>query len=288
VRIRTAIAALSVLPLSVASVAAGSADSDPCRVDDTRTVVTTDAQGNESAVPVEFCVSNLYATCDKAVDPAVKVVDPLAAVSLSEVAPTGSFTEGDGCGAVDEPVFSATGFGGSQYQFAASGYANTGGNVDSLTFELHFLGPNGGYVGEDLQLDVKAAVDGVSLFGATVTPNAAGQDPVSSPNAARVTATPVVSSTGATVSVRFSITGIADLDERFANEAGSGEIYRKIDLAFSVPHTGQCQALPTNDTPRCAPSGFTGWVMGAVEIASGVTLNGEDADSVIVAGDQAA
>ncbi|MFT5563591.1 MAG: hypothetical protein ACI970_000304 [Myxococcota bacterium] len=73
-----------------------------------RTVAATDAEGNQSAVPVEFCGSNLYVTCDKAVDLAVKVVDALAAVTLREVAPTGSFTEGDGCGAVDEPVFSAT------------------------------------------------------------------------------------------------------------------------------------------------------------------------------------
>ncbi len=282
VRIRTAIAVAALLPTTLAF-APSTASTDECRTDDSRTV-----EVDGEAVAVEYCATVLYAQCSEALDPAGKVTDPTAAITLNETAPDTSFTAAGGCGAVDEPVFSATGFGGAAYQFAASGFAFEGGNVDSMTFELHFLGPNGGYAGQDLHLDVKAAIDGVSLFGATVTPDATGQNPTSSPNAARIVATPVVSSTGASVSVRFTVTGIADLDETFANAAGSGDVFRQIEFAFSVPHTGECTTLPTNNTPRCAPSGFTAWVMGATEVPSGVTLNGEDAETTIVAGVQGA
>lgn len=276
-RIRTAIAVAALLPASLAF-AVSPAEGEACRVDETRTVTVENADGTTTAVPVEYCETTIFAQCDGAVDPAGKVVNPTAAVKLSPPAPDVSFTAGGGCGTVDEPVFSAAGTGASPYQFAASGFADAG-SVDSVTFELHFLGPNLGYAGEPLYIDIEAEVDGTSLFGTKTTPDATGQNPSTSPAAQRVEVVPVVSDTGASVMVEFTVTG---LDELVAASIPGEQAFHGISFSFGVPHTGQCGTLPTNDTPRCVPSGFTGWVMGATEVPSGVTFNPAEPAAVTV------
>lgn len=213
---------------------------------------------------------SIYAHCDGTLDEAgaAKLHDPTARVELEPGAPDVSFTAGGGCGTVDEPVFSAAGTGGSPYQFSAGGFAEAG-DVDAITFELHFLGPNAGYAGQPLYLDVEAELDGVSLFGTKTSPDATGASPTTSAAAKRIEVVPEVSDSGASVKVEFTVTGIAEL---FGDRGDEASDFRGIQFSFGVPHTGACGTLPTNDTPRCVPSGFTGWVMGATEVPSGVTF----------------
>ena len=269
-RIRTAITIAALLPaaLAFAVTTEGDGTATTCRADqDGATVTVTHEDDTTSEVPVEYCEARIYAQCDGAVDPAGKVVDPTIAVEMTPDAPTVAFTEGGGCGTVDEPVFASQGIGDGTYQFATSGSAQAG-SLDSLTFEAHFLGPNAGYAGEDLHFDMRMTVDGVSLFGTVTSPDATGQNANTSPAFQRITVPATVSDSGASVGVQFTVTGIEDL----LPPAGPGA-YHSVSISFGPPHTGVCQALPTNDTPRCVPSGFSGWVMGATEVPSGVTFN---------------
>lgn len=276
-RIRTAIAVAALLPASLAFAVPASED-ETCRTAESRTVAVDNGDGTTSDVPVEYCEAQLYAQCDAALDPAGKVVDPNASIKMTDAAPTVSFTETGGCGTVDEPVFSAAGTGGSPYQFAASGFADAG-SVDALTFELHFLGPNLGYAGEPIYIDLEAEVNSVSLFGTKSSPDATGQNPTLSPAATRIEVVPVVSDSMASVKAEFTVTG---LDALFDAVAPGTEKFHQVSFSFGVPHTGECATLPTNDTPRCAPSGFTGWVMGATEVPSGVTFNPAEPAAVTI------
>lgn len=271
-RIRTAIAVAALLPASLAfAVAPVADDSSSCRVDPERTITVEAEDGSTSDVPVEYCETSIYAHCDSTLDSAGagKLHDPQATIKLEPGIPEVSFTEGGGCGAVDEPVFSAAGTGGSPYQFSAGGFAEAG-NVDSATFELHFLGPNLGYAGEPLYLDMEIEVDSTSLFGTKTSPDATGDNPQTSAAAQRIEVVPVVSESGASVMVEFTVTG---LDALFPVIGPDDQQFRSVQFSFGPPHTGECTTLPTNETPRCVPSGFTGWVMGASEIPSGVTFN---------------
>lgn len=283
-RIRTAIAVAALLPATLAfGVAADSdgADADAtstCRTDESRTMTVEAEDGTTSEVPVEYCEERIYANCDATLDPAGKVVDPLATVKMTADEPTVSFTEGGGCGTVDEPVFASQGIDDGMYQFATNGFA-AAGSVDSLTFEAHFLGPNGGYADQDLHFDVRMTVDGVSLFGTVTNPDATGQNEDTSPAFQRIVVPGTVSDSGASVGVQFTVTGIDGLLP--PAEPGT---FRTVSISFGPPHTGVCEALPTNDTPRCVPSGYAGWVMGATEVPSGVTFNPtEPADTTIPA-----
>lgn len=268
-RIRTAIATAALLPATLAFAVAsdhGEAPAEaPCRTDAERTVTVEDADGTTSEVPAEYCETALFAQCGDAVGG--KVIDPTAVVELAPEAPTTSFTAGGGCGTVDEPIFASQGIGDAMYQFATAGFA-AAGSVDSLSFEAHFLGPNAGYVGEDLHFDLRITVDGVSLFGTDTGPDATGQGSTTAPSFQRVVVPATVSDSMASVGAEFTVTGIDDL----LPPAAPGT-FRSVQVSFGPPHTGVCETLPTNDTPRCVPSGFTGWVLGATEVPSGVTFN---------------
>lgn len=280
-RIRTAIAVAALLPASLAfAVTPAQDDTSSCRIDSERTVTVDNEDGTTSEVPVEYCETSIYAHCDGTLDEAgaAKLHDPQATIKLEPGMPEVSFTEGGGCGTVDEPVFSAAGTGGSPYQFSAGGFAEAG-NVDSATFELHFLGPNLGYAGEPVYLDMEIEVDSTSLFGTKTSPDATGENPQTSAAARRVEVVPVVSDSGASVMVEFTVT---DLDDLFPVIGPDDQQFRTVQFSFGPPHTGECTTLPTNDTPRCAPSGFTGWVMGASEIPSGVTFNPAEPAAVTV------
>lgn len=278
-RVRTAIAVAALLPASLAF-AVQSADGASCRVDEERTVTVESEDGTTTQVPVEYCETSIYAHCDGTLDEAgaAKLHDPTAAIELTPGAPEVSFTAGGGCGTVDEPVFSAAGTGASPYQFSASGFAEAG-NVDAVTVELHFLGPNLGYAGQPVFLDMEIEVDATSLFGTRTSPDATGENPQTSAAAQRIEVVPVVSDSGASVMVAFTVTG---LDELFDVLGPDDQQFRSISFSFGPPHTGECTTLPTNDTPRCVPSGFTGWVMGASEVPSGVTFNPDEPAPVTV------
>lgn len=271
-RIRTAIAVAALLPASLAFAVAAEGD---CRTDEDRTTTVANEDGTTSEVPVEYCETTIYAQCS-ADAVGGKVVVPTESIKLTPDAPTESFTAGAGCGTVDEPVFASQSLGDGTYQFDAGGFA-AAGSVDSLTFEAHFLGPNLGYAGEDLHFDMRMTVDGVSLFGTVTSPDATGQNSNTSPAFKRITVPATVSDTGASVSVEFTVTGIDELLPPV--EPGA---YRSVAFSFGPPHTGACGTLPTNDTPRCVPSGFSGWVFGATEVPSGVTFNPAEAAATTV------
>lgn len=113
-----------------------------------------------------------------------------------------SVTTGAGCGKADEPFFGGT-RPGTPYQFTFEGPIS--GNVDTVTVTLHTtdLGPSR-TDDAPLTFDMRAVLDGQSLFGVTQNTSTTGTV-VSSPADTTFTVTP--KSTGATGAVReFSFT----------------------------------------------------------------------------------
>ena len=277
-RIRTAIAVAALLPASLAfAVAPASEDADACRTDDSRTVAVENEDGSVTDVPVEYCESVIWAQCDNAVDAegAGKLILPLDGVKMTADPLPGSFADGHGCGTVDEPVFGNTALGAGLYHYFLDGLFFEAGNVDTMTFEVHFLGPNVGYAGEEIATNLRMTIDGVSLFGTEDGLNVQGE-PFQAPKERTVTTTAVVSETGASSSLLITVTGIADfMAETFANEPGGGDVFRQVQVGMNFPTiaAAPCVATPTNGTERCAPFGPSPMVMGADEVPTGVTLN---------------
>jgi hypothetical protein len=279
VRIRTAIVTAALLPATLAFAVAGSdggpAAEESCRTDDSRTVTVEAEDGTASEVPVEYCEAVAFAQCDNAVDAdaAGKLILPTDGIELGPTAPAGSFQAGEGCGTVDEPVFGSTTHGASPYQYYLSGLLTDVGNVDTVTFEAHFLGPNLGYAGEEIDLEMRMTVDGVSLFGTEELLNVQGE-PFQAPRRREVRAVPTVSSTGASSSFLVTVTGLADFLSSFADEAGQGTAFRQVAVDLNFPHLQEpCVTTPTNGTDRCPPFGPSPMVMGATEVPTGVTFN---------------
>lgn len=277
-RIRTVIAVAALLPASLAfAVQPADEGATTCRVDETRTVSVEGEDGTTSEVPVEYCESIAWAQCDNAVDSggAGKLILPLDGIKLEQEPPPGSFQAGEGCGTVDEPVFGSTVLGPSPYHYFLDGFLLDAGNVDTLTFEVHFLGPNVGYAGQAVDTNLRILVDGVSLFGTDEGLNVQGE-PFSAPKERTISTVPVVSSTGLSSSLRITVTGVADfMAENFASEAGSGEVFRSVTIGMNYPTiTGApCVATPTNGTERCPAFGPSPMVMGADEVPTAVILN---------------
>lgn len=280
-RIRTAIAVAALLPATLAF--AVSTDDGPldaelttCRADAERTVTVENENGTTSEVPVEYCQSIAYAQCTGAVDSqaAGKLVLPLDKVALDAAPPPGSFQEGEGCGTVDEPVFGSTAMAASPYHYYLEGFLLDVGNLDTVTFEVHFLGPNVGYAGEEIDLDLRMAVDGVSLFGFDEGLNVQGE-PFQAPKERTVKAVPTISSTGLSSSFLITVTDVDDLAPHlFASEPGQGSRFRQLQVGLNFPHLeGPCVPTPTNGTPRCPPFGPAQMVMGADEVPTAVILN---------------
>lgn len=270
-QVRTVVAALAAAPLLLGSIAATSLEPSPLALaEGCRILERSDTDGAE---PVVLCEDAFYGSCQTA--NGTKLYLPAAeTIPLTDAKPTASFTAGQGCGTVDEPVFGSTGIGGTpNYEYYTAGSVNFG-NMDTLTFELHFLGPNLAYTGQPVRLDARVLVDGISLFGEDTFVSVAG-DVVTSPARRRIVATPVVSSTGASSSLRFTITGIAALDPTFAKRgaAGAAEQIRQVQLQFTAPTSTTCQALPPNNGERCAPNGSSPLVLGAVEVPTGGLVN---------------
>ena len=277
-RIRTAIAVAALLPASLAfAVQPADEGADTCRTDDTRTVAVEEEDGTTTEVPVAYCESVAWAQCDNAVDgdAAGKLVLPLDGIVLDQVPPPGSFTEGHGCGTVDEPVFGNTVLGAGLYHYYLDGFLLDAGNVDTLTFEVHFLGPNAGYAGEEVATNLRMTIDGISLFGFEEGLNVQGE-PFRAPKERTITTTAIVSDTGASSSLLITVTGIADfMADTFATEPGGGTAFRQVQVGMNFPTIAgaPCVATPTNGTERCPAFGPSPMVMGADEVPTGVTLN---------------
>lgn len=280
-RIRIAIAVAALLPASLAFTVVADEHGDEetattCRVDDNRTVTVDNGDGTTSEVPVEYCEGTLFAQCDNAVDSeaAGKLILPTEGIELDAAPPPGSFQAGHGCGTVDEPVFGSTTHSAAPYHYYLSGLLMDAGNVDTLTFEVHFLGPNIGYAGQEIDLEMRMTVDGTSLFGSEELLNVQG-DPFQAPKRRTVRAVPTVSSTGLSSSFLVTVTGLADfMEDAFASEAGPGTVYRQVGIDLNFPHLeAPCVETPTNGTERCPPFGPSPMVMGASEVPTAAILN---------------
>jgi hypothetical protein len=277
VSLRTVIAAIAAVPLVLGTVAAND-DPDPTPVHEGCSIL--EGSDTEGAEPVLLCEDAFYGSCSTAAGGKL-YVPAVDQIPLVDDAPAQSFTAGAGCGTIDEPVFGSTGIGGTpNYEYFTQGFVSFG-NLDTLTFELHFLGPNLGYAGEELRFDARVIVDGISLFGDDTFTSVTG-DVVTSPARKRIVATPVVSSTGASSSVRFTITGISELaPSLFARpgEAGAAPELRQVQLQFTAPTTTNCSPLPPNNSERCVPAGASPLVLGATEIPTGGLVNLADTDA---------
>lgn len=276
-RIRTALALSALLPASLAfAVTTVEEEASTCRTDDTRTVTVESDDGTTSEVPVEYCEASLFAQCDNAVDRqgAGKFILPTDGIELTGAAVPGSFQDGHGCGTIDEPVFGSTQHSASPYHYFLSGFLMDVGNVDTVTFEVHFLGPNIGYAGQELDLEMRMSIDGVSLFGTEEGLNVQGE-PFQAPKRRTVKAVPTVSSTGLSSSFLVTVTGLADfMEDSFASEPGQGTAFRQLAVDLNFPHLPEpCVATPTNGTERCVPFGPSPMVMGATEVPTGATFN---------------
>lgn len=214
---------------------------------------------------LELCEHHTYFQCPA--DDAQKLWVPATdgRIRIDDPAPSRSVTEGAGCGQVDEPVFGSPTMDG-WYELHATGLI--GAAADTLTVELHLLGPGAGQLGEDIFVDTRMTVNGISVFGSTEGVDVAG-DPYTSPDRIRIAPEVTPSSTNASVALRWTVTGI---QEAIAGSVGAEE-YAMVELTVNYPHTGECEPLPPNNAERCVPAGALAFVWGSTEVPSGVAAN---------------
>ena len=171
-------------------------------------------------------------------------------VPWDTTAPTQSVTQGAGCGTHDNPLQ-----GNNQVSVQDSHFGGLyEGNLDTLSVELHNI-----YVGQarsagPLTFNVRLAVDGVPILGAT------GKD---------VAVTPVRSSSGASEMVKFTITGIGLLTE-------ADDFEHDVLMTISGGKVAaQSPAFPIRDT-------LSAWVYDTTEVPSGLTFNPATTEAVTV------
>lgn len=171
-----------------------------------------------------------------------------------------SVTTGAGCGKADEAFFSGT-RPRTPYQLTIAGPIS--GNVDSVTITLHTADAGQSRLdGAPLSFDVRAVLDGQSLFGVTSNTSTTGEV-VNSPADVTVTTTPVgTGATGGVRAVSFTITNLGLL-----LEGDTGEHELLVDIADS----GADLALDNH-----------AWVWGAAEAPSSVVANPEAPAAVTV------
>lgn len=267
-RLRAILTSFALLPALAVSMAAE--PEEGCRLLD-----ETDAES-----PI-LCETPLHMQCPA--DDLEKVHDPTTHIPLADGAPDRSVTEGAGCGTVDEPVFGSTSMAPAAYEYSATGYFT--GNVDTATFELHFLGPGAGQLDEAIFLDTRVTIDGRSVFGDTMNESVAG-DVIASPTRIRLEPEVVQSDTGASVGMRFTVTGIGEFIEGTLSDP---DAFHTVTFTVNTPHLGMCEGLPPNGTERCVPAGLYSLVWGTTEVPSNVTMNLDDSGqfgTVIEAGEK--
>lgn len=121
----------------------------------------------------------------------------------SETKPA-SVTTGAGCGMLDDSQFSGT-VPDTPYDLNFGGTYT--GNLDELTVDLHDMGVGPARTGEPITLEVRATIDGMSLFG--VEENESIDGTISASPAKRtVTVTPTAAASGVLSKYSFSIKGI--------------------------------------------------------------------------------
>ena len=175
--------------------------------------------------------------------------DSGAVPSWDTTAPTGSVTQGAGCGWADpSPVRNTQSEGLSDGVW--KGFFN--GNLDSLTVQAHAIGVGPGRSGANQTVRVTLFVDGESVFGTDASGNASRRE---------VVMKPVVSSSQASALFEFTITGLGLL-----TEDGEGMSEREIAVT-----------LASGSEP------LQGWVYDTTEVPSGITFNPATPAAVTVA-----
>lgn len=157
-------------------------------------------------------------------------------------APTASVQSGAGCGWADNFAFRSTQAGNSVHDGAWAGTFT--GNLGSLTAQLHSISAGPGRAGLPQSFNVTLFVDGRSMFGVADNGNA---------NRAKVTLTPVVSSSQVSALYEFTITGLP-----FVTEEGDGTVEREVILNVAA-----------------SSEPLMGWVYDTTEVPSGIAFNPE-------------
>ena len=175
--------------------------------------------------------------------------------SWNTTAPAQSYTAGAGCGHLDAAVYGTQP--STPYDVVYQGTFT--GNIASMSFELHNLLLSQVRSGGDYDVGLRVSIDGEQLFGDGTT------------QGAQITMTPVISSTGLTEKITFSVHrvgcarevvdangNVTDVITRgVATEDGDGEIEHEIMVTIDQWYLDRA----------------AGWVWDAAEIPAGITFN---------------
>lgn len=273
-RLRSVLLALTlVLPAAAFSVAAELPEA--CTTHDDGG--TVDDQSDD----VVTCTETQYLTCEHTMDPAGKVhnfVD-FTTIPLTVDEPTTSFTEGAGCGYPEDPIFSST-VQDTLFAMDFGDFFTT--NVDTLTVELHDLGPHENAVyaanGNEVELDVRISIDQLSPLGYEENESATGAIS-KSPFTLSIPIAVELSDTGLSSKYVFTITNILEDLPELAKEFGEdgSEIFSSILVTVEFPRVDHpLGALPSDNVVP---------VWGASEVPASITVNGPEVGTVIDARD---
>ena len=181
-------------------------------------------------------------------------------------APSQSYTQGAGCGVVDS-VFYATDGGDSPYDAVFNGTFT--GNLRSMTVKLHNLLLGQVRVGGTTTLGVRLFIDGEPLLS--------GEE-----WGAQADVVPVLSSTGLSEYLEFSITGLGSATEirdsqgnvigvetsGLATEDGVGTTVREISLVVTPFYTPYNNAFVWDATEIASGIGFNPPTLAAAKVAA--------------------
>lgn len=265
-RIRSALLVLTMLPVAAFSLAAHVPDG--CTNLDDR---GTADDGSDDAI---VCTETHYLSCEATVDPAGKVHDffNVPTIPLTTDAPEASFTEGAGCGYPEDPLFLGTRQ-DTPFSMDFGGFVTS--NIDTLTVELHDLGPHENAIyaanGSTVELNVRLSIDGESPLGTEENESVDGT-PSSSPATIAIPIEAELSDTGLSSKYVFTVTNIgADLPQLLTNFGADGSgIFHDVQVTVEFPAG-----------PAGVPSDNVAPVWGATEVPASITINGEAAGTVL-------
>lgn len=256
-RVRSALCALVLVPAALAFSVAPAEDTSCALLDDGGTAedTTDDVLG---------CEASVYYDCSTAHAGKVHVPSSLGTgVKLVDAAPDTSFTAGGGCGQQETAQARGTAT-TSIYDMNATGFIE--GNVDSLSVELHSIYAGSLRAGGAATLDVRLVLSGESPVGSTSSPGPTGS-PIESPKSFRLDVPLVVSSTGISESMTFTITDLYEAMPQLSEVGDGTENYQTLDVTVAVVETDWVGAF----------------VWGATEVPANVTINGGERGLVVSA-----
>lgn len=263
-RIRSALFALALIPGALAFAVT------PAETEDTCTTYSDGATPDDPSDDIITCTETQYLSCEATVDPAGKVHDfyNVPVIPLTADEPTTSFTEGAGCGYPEDSFFSST-VQNTIFAMDFGDFFMT--NVDTLTVELHDLGPweNAVYAanGNEVELDVRVSINQLSPLGYEENESTTGE--VSrSPFTLSVPITVELSETGLSSKYVFTLTNILEDLPELAKEVGEdgSQVFSNVLVTVEFPQTDYpLGSLPSDNVVP---------VWGAQEVPASITVNG--------------